>query len=481
MIHTARESRPLVVLDRVTITRGDGPAILENVSWSVREGEVWAVTGPIGSGKTTLAEVLIGRHLIRSGTITWPLLEQLRASGQSVPGPATVIRHVAFQEDSRLFTYRGHYYQQRFEFADTEEPLSLFDYLRSGTNATDAEIQLVASRLGVEHRLTVSFIKLSNGQTRRARIARALLTHPELLILDDPYLGLDVGGRADLTRFLESLIREGQKLILIAPPRHLPSWITHVRELRSPSGDHAPQTPVPQRQPVVDSKEPAQPIIELRNVTVQHGGKTILDNINWTVRSGERWAVLGPNGSGKTTLLSLLCGDHPQAYANEIRLFGKQRGSGESIWEVKRRVGLVSPEFHLYFTQPLTADRVVATGFFDALTDQPTTPTQDAAIVELFQAFAISDLARRPFRQLSTGEQRLILIVRALVKRPPLLILDEPFQGLDASTASRIRDWLDQHLGADQTLLFVSHHEEEIPRSVTRRFSLMNGQRQTSD
>jgi molybdate transport system ATP-binding protein len=217
------------------------------------------------------------------------------------------------------------------------------------------------------------------------------------------------------------------------------------------------------------------PIVELHNVTVSHGGRSILRDVTWTVRAGERWAAVGPNGSGKTTLLSLLCGDHPQAYSNDVRLFGRRRGTGESVWDVKRQVGLVSPEFHLYFTEPLTADRAAATGFFDAVVGHPTTPAQDAAVRGLFEAFGIAHLAGRPFRQLSTGEQRLVLLVRALVKRPPLLILDEPFQGLDADTMQRVRDWLDAHLGADQTLLFVSHHEDEIPPSVTRRLRLSEG------
>jgi molybdate transport system ATP-binding protein len=217
-----------------------------------------------------------------------------------------------------------------------------------------------------------------------------------------------------------------------------------------------------------------EPIIELRNVNVAYE-RPILRDVSWTVRAGERWAVLGPNGSGKSTLLSLLCGDHPQAYCNDIRLFGRPRGSGESIWEIKRNIGLVSPELHLYFTEPLTANRAAATGFFDVLTARPTTPAQDATVRELFDHFGILALADRPFARLSTGEQRLVLLIRALVKAPPLLILDEPFQGLDGRLIARLRDWLDRRLHPDQTLLFVSHYAEEIPRTVTHRLRLKEG------
>jgi molybdate transport system ATP-binding protein len=215
--------------------------------------------------------------------------------------------------------------------------------------------------------------------------------------------------------------------------------------------------------------------VELRDVRVAYGEREVLRGVSWTVRAGERWAVLGPNGSGKTTLLSLLCGDHPQAYSNDVRLFARQRGSGESIWDVKRQVGLVSPELHLYFSEPLTAAQTAATGFFDVLVRRPTTPEQDAVVADLFERFGIGPLAPRPFARLSTGEQRLVLLVRALVKRPPLLILDEPFQGLDARTMARLRDWLDRELGPDQTLLFVSHHAEEVPRTVTHRLRLDEG------
>jgi molybdate transport system ATP-binding protein len=173
--------------------------------------------------------------------------------------------------------------------------------------------------------------------------------------------------------------------------------------------------------------------------------------------------------------LSLLCGDHPQAYSNDVRLFARRRGTGETIWELKARVGLVSPEMHLYFPGGITAHQAAATGFFDVVVPRRTSATQDASVAELFKQFGISGLAARVFSRLSTGEQRLVLLVRALVKRPPLVILDEPFQGLDESQVVHARGWLDQHIAADQTLLFVTHHAEEIPRTVTKHLVLESG------
>jgi molybdate transport system ATP-binding protein len=216
-------------------------------------------------------------------------------------------------------------------------------------------------------------------------------------------------------------------------------------------------------------------VIALRDVTVSYGGRAVLDRVSWTVRRGERWALLGPNGSGKSTLLSLVCGDHPQAYGNDVSVFGRRRGTGESIWDVKRRIGLVSPELHLYFTHPMTARTAAATGFFDVVTPRPTTPEQNAAVGRLFAEFGLSDVANRPFARLSTGQQRLVLLVRALVKEPELLILDEPFQGLDRPAVDHARAWLDANPDAAQTLIFVSHYPDEVPASVTRTLRLDAG------
>ncbi len=471
-------TEPVFALDRATVARPGGPAVLTDFSWTVREGETWAVTGPVGSGKSTLADALLGRIHLRAGDLSWPLLDRLRAAGRDVKYVSDVARHVPFQENSRLFSYAGHYYQQRFEFADADEPLSLGTFLRSGSPATADEIAAVAGRLGLADRLGQPFITLSNGQTRRARIARALLGHPELLVLDDPFLGLDAAGREDVAAFLGRLVSEGLRLVLVCAADAVPGWVTN-RLTVGPGDSGTGGQPewsrfVPRFQSPPVPKSP-DPIIELRDVTVRHGGRVLLDNVSWTVRAGERWAVMGPNGSGKTTLLSLLCGDHPQAFSNDVRLFGRRRGTGERIWDVKRPVGLTSPEFHLYFTGPLTAARAASTGFFDGVTDHATTPEQDATVAGLFADFGLSALATRPFRQLSTGEQKLVLLARALVKKPRLLILDEPFQSFDADTVRRCRDWLDANLAPDQTLLFVSHHPPELPRSVTRTLRLDAG------
>jgi molybdate transport system ATP-binding protein len=484
----------LLFLDAATVVRLGGDVALRDLTWTVREGETWAVVGPVGSGKTTLAEVVLGQHRLTAGTIGWPLLDRLWAEGRSIAWPSDVIERVSFKEESWRFSYGRHYYQQRFNFIEPRDDLTLEAFLCSGTVAPDEALHVTAARLGIEDLLALSFINLSNGQVRRARIARALLARPEWLILDDPFLGLDAAGRADLVEILGGLIRQGTRVLLITRPDAIPKWVTHVLELdhltarwQGPRSEFLSRREMRRAEGGLESRpsfpphsalrtpHSNEPIIELRNVRVVYGDRTALRDVSWTVRAGERWAVLGPNGSGKTTLLSLICADHPQAYANDVRLFGRQRGTGESIWEIKERIGLVSPELHLYFSEPLTAAEVAATGFFDVLAYRRTTPGQDAMVREWFDHFGLAGLAERPFGRLSTGEQRLVLLVRALVKNPPLLVLDEPFQALDEQAIDHVRDWLDRRLRQDQTLIFVSHVPEEIPRTVTRRLRLEEG------
>lgn len=456
--------------DNATVTRAGGPAVLHDISWTVRAGETWAVVGPTASSKTTLLDVLQGKHRLTAGTFTPPI---------------GAVRLVAFKEDSRTFSYAGHYYQQRYEFADTDEPLSLAEYLAAGAKVESAEVRAVAESLGIAGQLDQPFMTLSNGQTRRARIGRALLAKPDWLLLDDPFVGIDADGRTELAAILGKLVSAGRKLLLATAREWVPAWVTHVLELgegrvafaggRADGEGDAPAEPPRRGGSAGASPSPAEPVIEMRSVTVRHGGRAILDGIDWTVRRGERWAVLGPNGAGKTTLLALLCGDHPQAFSNDVKLFGARRGTGETIWDVKRKVGFVSPEFHLYFREPLTAFEAAATAFGDSLLYRPPTPDQAAAIRRVFADFGCDDLHDRKFARLSVGQQRLVLLVRAVVKQPPLLILDEPFQGLDAATADRIRCWLDATLRPDQTLVFVTHVLAHMPGGMTHQLRLAAG------
>jgi molybdate transport system ATP-binding protein len=466
-------------LENATIARLDGTIAIRNLNWSVREQETWAVVGPNASGKSTLGEFLAGNHRLVSGTLEWPLLNRIRKTSAWTSHPS--VKLVSFKEESKTFSYSKHYYQQRFNFIEPEDDLTLDTFLHSGRSVSESELVDVTDRLHIRHLRFLSLLKLSNGEMRRARIAKALLTKPELLILDDPFMGLDVSGRAELVEILQQQAKNGLRMIFLSRPDRVPDLVTHRlelnRDLSLPSEimDEV-HSELQRNAPKNRANLFQEPIIQLKDINISYGDRAILKNIHWSVNKGDRWALIGPNGSGKTTLLSLICADNPQAYSNDIELFGRRRGTGESIWEIKKRIGFVSPEFHLCFSEPLTCLEVVHTGFFDILVRRPTSIEQKEKSTKLFSQFRSNDLMNRPFQRLSTGQQRFVLFLRALVKDPELFILDEPFQGFDESHSNFLRDWLDQNLQSDQTLIFVSHHDNELPRTISHRIRLRDGQ-----
>ena len=215
-------------LDRATVVRPTGETVFRDLSWEIRDGQTWAVVGPVGSGKTTLTDVLLGRLRVTTGSADWPLLDRVRAAGRAATFPSDVIGRVAFKEESRLFSYGRHYYQQRFNFIEPDDDLTLDEYLRTGTDAPDAALSTVATRLRIEHLRPLSLIKLSNGQTRRARIAKALLAHPEVLILDEPFIGLDADGRREVADATEPARGRGRR----PRPDHAPGHDPRVGDAR---------------------------------------------------------------------------------------------------------------------------------------------------------------------------------------------------------------------------------------------------------
>lgn len=215
-------------------------------------------------------------------------------------------------------------------------------------------------------------------------------------------------------------------------------------------------------------------MVVMRDVRVRYGDIEVLDGITWTVRYGEKWMVKGANGSGKTTLLSLIAGDNPQAYSNSVTLFGTRRGSGESIWDIKKRIGLVSSEFQLRYQKDMTVLDVVLSGFFDSvgLFRKPS-PSQVRTATDWISALGFDLKSTHLFTHLSFGEQKLVLIARAMVKSPELLILDEPCQGLDPVNRRMVLHLI-RTLGQipETTLIYVTHHSDEILTCFNRVLEL---------
>jgi len=217
--------------------------------------------------------------------------------------------------------------------------------------------------------------------------------------------------------------------------------------------------------------------VKMVDVVIRYGETTILKGIDWEVRNGERWSLSGPNGAGKSTILSLITADNPQAYANTIWLFDRRRGSGESIWDIKQKIGFVSPELHLYFDLGATCYEVIASGLFDTIgLFRRLSSEQEAGALLWMQLLSLGEVRTRRLAQLSTGQQRMVLLARALIKNPPLLILDEPCQGLDEEQTlyfSNLISTLCEAFGT--TLIYVSHYQQEIPGCVNRFLRLENG------
>jgi len=211
--------------------------------------------------------------------------------------------------------------------------------------------------------------------------------------------------------------------------------------------------------------------ILMDKIHIRYGTHTILKDEDWEVKSGERWALLGGNGSGKSTLLSLVCGDNPQAYSNNLTLFDRKRGSGESIWDIKKRIGYLSPDIHTYYMQDTPCFNVAASGFFDSIgLYQKCNEIQKEETEKWMKIFHADHLANRSFVKISYGEQRLILLVRAFVKNPELLILDEPLHGLDAGKKHLAKRIIESYCSQKgKTLIYVTHYEEEIPSIINRR------------
>lgn len=442
----------LAKISDVSVSLGAKP-VVSSISFQILSGQKTAIVGPMGSGKTSLAKALAGR-LFRTGEVFFSCRNPDKRA------------YVMLVEQQHQFKNRSNlsefYLQQRFNSSDCEDAYTVEEEL-AGLALGDW-----VSVFELESLLKRPLIQLSNGENKRLQIVKSLAYQPDWLILDNPYVGLDVKGRDILTKGLVSLDSKGIQFILVSSPGDVPDFINQVIEL--PLSQESAMKPEPLLRPL-DSFETA---VKMEKVQIKYGTKTILRDFSWQVKRGERWAIKGPNGAGKSTLISLITADNPQAYSQDITLFDRKRGTGESIWDIKRKIGYLSPELHLYFKEGGSCFSVVASGLFDTLgLFKRLTEEQSDQVNHWMQVMGIAHLKERSFLQISGGEQRMVLITRALVKNPELLILDEPCQGLDRVQTERIKSVLDYLAeNSEMTLLYVSHYDRDIPTCVNQVLEL---------
>lgn len=506
--------------------------MLAPVNFVLGEGEHIVVMGPNGGGKSCLLDLITGKNLLMQGSLEYDFGE----SGNSAYGN---IVQLTF-EDALGSVEKPYYFQQRFNSQDRDESplvstvlkralasdkvsatgLSADEARAAGHGLTEEDARAAGAEDDAEFLanplldtfmmrplLQKRMVLLSSGEMRRYQLFKYLIKRPKVLIVDNPFIGLDAAMRDQLSDFFKHLIEGGEVQIIMVQSMldNVPDYMTHVvlvdnmvvgekmtreeylasradfnSDSRSRLSDELRQQildlPVSPMASLTEDGSVSEEIISIRNLSLAlpDSDRVLYGGLNWTVSRGEKWALQGRNGAGKSTLLSLICADHPAAYACDISLFGRRRGTGESIWEIKKHIGFVSPEFHRAYKENRPAIDIVASGLHDSvgLYKRPR-PEQVDTCLFWMRVFGIDHLRDRMFLTLSAGEQRLCLLARAFVKDPALLILDEPLHGLDTYRRNLVRDVIATFCQRpDKTLIMVTHYVEELPGEIGKKITL---------
>lgn len=502
---------PLIELRDVDVEL-DGHPVLHQVTWSLRRGENWAVLGRNGSGKSTLLKLLRGELWPAPGS---PGRRFYALDGERQETAVGVKERIALVSPEQ----QARYLQQEWTLTGEqviESGVQGGDYAYQ--KLTPLERKQVAAvirllRIGDLRRRNVQ--SLSHGELRKVLIARALAGQPAVLICDEVCDGLDARSRAGLLSALEALARAGtQMLFTTHREEELFPALTHrlrlengwVQEAGPMELKRVPSRRKPRPQPGVTTPRPAgqgraarpeaegagpganllasprahprlppgYPMIQIQHADVFLGPEPALSGINLEISAGQHWAFLGPNGAGKSTLLKLVLGDLHPAWGGRVRRF--EFSARNTLWQVKRRIGLVSPELQANYRETLTGFHAIASGFFASVgLVRRLSRSQRERVEEIVKALGLTRLAAAPILHLSYGEFRRILIARALVHGPDLLLCDEPFDGLDGATRQEIASALEAVAAHGTTLVVVTHHREDLPRCITHVAELEAG------
>jgi molybdate transport system ATP-binding protein len=500
------KDKPLITLDKISVRLYDR-LYLQNTSWEIKTHENWAIVGPNGSGKTTLAKALFGgvpvvrgsvRHHVKPSKGSQETPEKVPVGYASPELFREVFERELLQESFRDFS-------GRIDEKTTPRDIVIQGLPKGACDEKDFEHDLghFAEKLRIKNILNRDICAVSSGELCKVVIVRALMRKPKLLILDEPFNGLDRRSRKDLKENLDGLIKSGVRLVLITHRfEELPTGITHVLQMKDGAicaagekeqllssgvfsegtqedGNHSfTFRDLSQSSLLLKEITPeARTLIDMRHVNVRYGDTVVLSDFNWEVKAGENWLILGENGAGKSTVLKLILGDNPQAYSNHVFVFGKKRGVGTSIWETKRQIGMVSTEFQARYPKEIPAFHVVLSGFYDSMgLFRTCSKEQKTSALEWMKLLGIDHLKEHKFGSLSYGQRKMTLIARAVVKSPLLLFLDEPCDGLDRDNRKKILSVL-EYIGRNTgtKLVYVTHHEDEILPCITHRLMLQKG------
>lgn len=465
------------------------------VEFNLLEGEHIAAVGDNGSGKTKLADMITGKHPLFPDQIVYDFGDDAKRL------VSDNIKYITFRDS--YGSYDGSYYlQQRWNQQEIDESTptvgklleDAYHYSAEDTAERRAFQRHLYEMFSMEHLLDKYIILLSSGEMRKFQLAKMLMSNPKILIMDNPFIGLDEETRRQLEGLLGTLAAEKrlQIILVVTKTRDIPGFITHVWEMqdekllpkqtreeylskeRSVAVLETAKAHDIAALPQKDNDYNAEKVAVMDDVSISYGKRTILNKVNWTVHNGDHWALGGKNGAGKSTLLSLVCADNPQSYACDITLFDKKRGSGETIWDIKKHIGYVSPEMHRAYNKDIECIKIVASGLNDSvgLYVKPTDKEYDACRFWM-RIFGVEELQHRTFLKISSGEQRLVLLARAFVKDPELLILDEPLHGLDDNNGQKVKDIIDAFCRRkNKTLVMVSHYKEEYPECIDKEIIL---------
>ncbi len=510
--------KSFITLDNITVRLQDR-LILQNSFWQIDSDQHWAILGPNGSGKSTLVRALWGGVPLRSGRILFGFGDS-KTTSYLVP-QREKIGYVSFETHQRLMEHEEMLEELREFAGKKDEVTTTKDVILSGISANrevisedEKRLHEITDLLGIHHLLQRGITFLSTGEMRKTLIARALIKSPKLLILDEPFDGLDEAARASLSESINHLMTTPLRVILVTHKvEEIVPNITHVLFVKNGRlfmqgpkeemltsekvselfGSDLKIEKIDERYRVsygiekgkkVDlaffyrdiTEEVPDLLIEMKDTTVRYGDFIALDQLNWTMKRGENWAILGPNGSGKSTILRLILGENLQGYANQVTIFGRRKGTGETLWEIKKRIGVVSSELQIQYRKKMSAYDVIASGFYDSIgLYQYPTKEQKVVVDGWIELLSIGDIAKEPYHRLSYGQKRMILLARAMVKPPLLLMMDEPCHGLDLLNRRRILNIVEMIGETKTNILYVTNHKDEILNCITHVMRLHKG------